>query len=101
MPKDTLQIVQGVLRSVLAPPSDGKRSTGLSTGRAVLLGAGLFTAGRLTAGHGGGGLVESLQNRLEATLGDHDADDEEPEDYEDEEDVDDEELEDEPVDEEG
>src|SRR5690242_5007802 len=87
MAKDKTQLLQSVLGSILQSPtpSKEKKGSGLTTGRAALLGAGLFAAGRLTANRGNGGIVASLQNRLEGALGDDDEDYEEPEGYEDEE----------------
>jgi hypothetical protein len=86
MAKDKRQVVQSVLGAILQPPSGESQketqSSGLSTGRAVLLGAGLFAAGRLTAGRGGG-VIGSLQDRLEGSLNGDDDEYEEPEGYED------------------
>jgi hypothetical protein len=101
MAADLNRILQAAAKAVLedqAPDSGGrssKKSKGLTAPRALLIGAGVFTAGRLLVRGRANGLVEGIQQRL-ADFTDQDAEgyDEGEEDF-DEEDFD----EDEPYDE--
>jgi hypothetical protein len=94
MRRVALAAVQAALEEPDPGPSKQKRKKRLSGGRAVLIGAGLMTAGRLAAAGRGRGMLESVQQRL----GDHelpddeyldtdveDEDEDEEEDFEDEE----------------
>jgi hypothetical protein len=56
----------------------------LSTGRAILLGAGLATAGRLLVGHKGRDVLGRVQDRIADLKSTEDGEPEEAEDYEDE-----------------
>jgi hypothetical protein len=62
-----LAAVQAALEEPDPGPSKQKRKKRLSGGRAVLIGAGLMTVGRLAAAGRGRGMLESVQQRL----GDH------------------------------
>jgi hypothetical protein len=85
MAKDTRSVLQTVVRSALQSPAKGQKgSSGLSAGRAALLGAGIFAAGRLTA-HGSGGLVGSVQHRLLGQAPDDESEHDDVEGYGDEE----------------
>jgi hypothetical protein len=73
MRRVVLAAVQAALEEPEPGPARKKRKKRLSGGRAVLIGAGLMTAGRLAAAGRGRGMLESLQERL----GDRDGEDEE------------------------
>lgn len=65
-PLDVRKIIRAAAEAALeeAPAEGPTKKRRLSGGRAVMLGAGLFTAGRLVVGGRGGALVNSLQDRL-------------------------------------
>jgi hypothetical protein len=66
MPFDPERIIRAALEAALeepTPPERGRRPR-LSTGRAVLIGAGAVTAARLAIRMRGDRLVEALQERL-------------------------------------
>src|SRR5437763_1034538 len=80
--------VDALLQQPTAQPDVKKPRRRLSGGRALLIGAGVVTAGRLVAGPKGREILESLQQRIEES--DWDSEDGEPEgegeeDFEDEE----------------
>jgi hypothetical protein len=89
---DLNRILQAAAQAVLEDQASGsnerspKKRKGLTTPRAMLIGAGMFTAGRLLVRGRSNGLVESLQERLTPDQ-DEDADDyvEDDEEFEDEE----------------
>ena len=102
MRRPLIAAIQAALDEVQAEPQKKKRH-GVGAGRAVLLGAGIYTAGRVVARGRGRGLVEALEQRLPHQQDGSDEDeqyDEEPEDDEDvdedEEPEDDEDVDDEP-----
>jgi hypothetical protein len=66
VPIDIRRVVLAAVQAALEEPSPPapKKKSKLSGGRAILLGAGVVTAGRLAAGPGRD-LVESLQRRLD------------------------------------
>jgi hypothetical protein len=74
---DLRRVVLAAVQAALEEPDPGpakkQRKKRLSGGRAVLIGAGLMTAGRLAAAGRGRGMLESLQERL----GDQDPPDDE------------------------
>ncbi len=86
--------LDAALKDAGSPPPEPKKPF-LSTGRALLLGAGAMTAGRLLAGSRGHQLLGSLEERLEGAIGLDIGQEEEPEAEEDE-DFEDEEYEEEP-----
>jgi hypothetical protein len=67
---DMRRVVLAAVQAALEEPDPGagrqkkKKKKRLSGGRAVLIGAGLMTAGRLAASGRGRGMLESLQQRL-------------------------------------
>jgi hypothetical protein len=71
--------IDAALDEALADPPKKKRHGG--TGRALLIGAGLFTAGRLVAGGRGRDMLQAIQQRLPDVGAS--ADDDQPEDDED------------------
>jgi hypothetical protein len=72
--------IDAALDEALADPPKKKRHGG--TGRALLIGAGLFTAGRLVVGGRGRDMLQAIQQRL-PDVGQASADDDQPEDDED------------------
>lgn len=89
--------VQAALKEAAAPPPPKKKRLG--SGRAVLIGAGLVTAGRVAMRGRGQAMLEALQDRLPVDgvphgvaddeerpdeFDDPELDDEEPDDYDDE-----------------
>jgi hypothetical protein len=59
-----LAAVEAALEDSSPSPAKKKRKSRLSTGRALVLGAGLVTAGRLVAGSRGRDMLDSLQHRM-------------------------------------
>jgi hypothetical protein len=86
MPIDYRRVVLAAVEAALEDPSPSstpKTKKGrLRGGRAVLIGAGLMTAGRLATGGRGREIVESLQHRLEESLNPRDDEDSDPQDEE-------------------
>jgi hypothetical protein len=93
MPIDMRRVALAAVQAALEDPSPGstknrqKKKSHLSTGRALILGAGLVTAGRVVAGGRGREMLESLQHRVGQN---GDADDEDYVDAEGDEDFDEE-----------
>ena len=109
MPMDLSHIIQAAAEAALRDQgspqqaknkSNDKKRKGLTAPRALLLGAGMFTVGRLVVGSRGRHVLEDLQERLaiyesehfgpdgqegDEALEEDDEFEEEPEDYEDEE----------------
>ncbi|HWD73699.1 MAG TPA: hypothetical protein VG371_01085 [Solirubrobacteraceae bacterium] len=67
--------IEAALDEALADPPKKKRHGG--TGRALLIGAGLFTAGRLVVGGRGRDVLQAIQQRL-PDVGQAGADDDQP-----------------------
>lgn len=88
MPIDTRKVILAAVEAALADDdSDTKkkqRGRGLSAGRALLVGAGLMTVGRLAVGSRGREVMETLQERLGEFEDRFLSDDEESEEPEDE-----------------
>jgi hypothetical protein len=68
-PFDVRKVIRAAMEAALEEPPQPvvptkKKKKGLSGGRAVLLGAGLFTAGRVLVSGRGGGLVDSVKERV-------------------------------------
>jgi hypothetical protein len=63
MPLDAERIARAVLEAALEEPTPPPRRR-LSTGRALLIGAGAMTAARIAIRMRGGKLVETLHQRL-------------------------------------
>jgi hypothetical protein len=72
--------IEAALDEALADPPKKKRHGG--TGRALLIGAGLFTAGRLVVGGRGRDMLQAIQQRV-PDLGQASADGDQPQDDED------------------
>jgi hypothetical protein len=66
-PVDIRKVIRAAAEAALEEPGTDTKSTKrrLSTGRAVILGAGLVAAGRLAASARGSNVVSSLQERLD------------------------------------
>jgi phosphopantothenoylcysteine synthetase/decarboxylase len=65
MPIDLRKALRAAVEAALEDPTpDVTKKPRLSTGRALLVGAGLMAAGRLALGHRGQNMLESLQQRL-------------------------------------
>jgi hypothetical protein len=58
-------------QSPMQQVSQKAKNKGMSTPRALLIGAGLFTAGRVLVRNRSAGLVEALQRRLDEFEGEH------------------------------
>jgi hypothetical protein len=90
VPNDLQRILAAAVKAALeepaqaAPSSRKSKKRRLSTGRAMLLGAGLVTAGRVVVGHKGRDMLGRVQQRMADSewLADGGSDDE-VEDYED------------------
>ena len=90
MPIDLQRILEAAVRAAVVEPAQAAPISGkakkrrLSTGRAMLLGAGLATAGRLVVSHKGRDVLDRVQQRLGDSKWLEDQEPEEVEDYEDE-----------------
>jgi hypothetical protein len=62
--KPLFAALQAALDEVQAEPQKKQKGHGVGAGRALLIGAGLYTAGRVVVGGRGRGMLESLQERL-------------------------------------
>jgi len=89
MPIDLQRVLEAAVKAAVEPPvqaapvSRKTKKRRLSTGRAMLLGAGLVTAGRLVVNHKGQDILERVQQRIADPVG-LDREPEEGVDYEDE-----------------
>jgi hypothetical protein len=89
VPVDLQRILEAAVKAAVEPPVQAApvprkaKKRRLSTGRAMLLGAGLATAGRLVVNHKGRDILERVQQRIADPVG-LDRDPEEAVDYEDE-----------------
>jgi uncharacterized membrane protein len=96
MRRPLIAAIQAALDEVQAEPA--KKHRGVGAGKALLIGAGLYTAGRVVVGGRGRDLMDSLQQRLPDLSGSDDGQDDAEDDVDEE--VDDEEVDDEEVDDE-
>jgi hypothetical protein len=81
MPIDIHRVVQAAVQAALedpAPSSPPKKAR-LSTGRALLLGAGLMTAGRIVVASHGRDVLAAIQDRLAPEVADLRGHEDEPE----------------------